>query len=103
MARIQLVQTQDKDINQLQRNIAKVVEPVASNPLVNGLILQDVPLVSGDNVINHKLGRTLQGWVIVRKHGNSTTTYDKQDTNATPNRTLVLSSTGTTTVDIYVF
>ena len=90
-------------MNQLQRNIAKVVEPVASNPVVNGIILPSVALVSGDNEVNHKLGRTLQGWIIVRRHGNYRDIYDKQDTNPFPARTLVLNSSGTTTVDIYVF
>lgn len=101
--RIQLVQTDDKDVNQLQRNVAKVLEPVASNPLVNGIILPSVALAFGDNDVPHKLGRTLQGWFIVRRHGNYRDIFDRQDTNTTPAMTLILNSSGTTTVDIYVF
>lgn len=104
--RIQLVQTDDKDVNQLQRNIAKVVEPVISNPLVNGLILTNVALVTSDpNFIAHKLGRKLQGWFVVRMRDPGAAIYDVNDTFSSEDqaRFLVLITGTNVTVDLYVF
>lgn len=56
----------------------------------------------GSNTIQHKLDRKLQGWVFVRK-GAAAEVYDTQDTNTTPDRTLVLVSDAAVTVNIYVF
>lgn len=105
--RIQLVQTQDKDVNQLQRNVAKVVEPIASNPLVNGIILTEVSLVTSDpNFVNHKLGRKLQGWFVVRmRYPGAAVISDINDTLSSVDQAklLVLFTDTNVTVDLYVF
>lgn len=97
-----LVHTNDRLINQLQQNVKQALDPVTDNPLVLGIILKDIVLTSGSNTINHKLGRTLQGWIIVRQQGPATF-YDTQTSNLTPNLTLLLTSSANVTVNIYVF
>ena len=100
--RLRRVQTADREINQIQSNVAEILEPTSANTLIPGYVLPSVVLVSGDNNVNHKLNRTLIGWFIVRKRGTATI-YDKQDTNPQPALNLILNSSGGETVDIYVF
>lgn len=102
MQAIALVQTQDRNVNQLQGNIKKAVDPVLANPLVDGQILQDVELVTGLNTINHGLGRNLQGWFLVRQRA-SASVYDTQDDNLNPALTLLLTASAPVVVNLYVF
>lgn len=81
---------------------AATLNPVIGNPLVNGLVLSNIPLVSGTNVINHKLGRNLQGYIVILKSAN-VDIYDSQQTNQMPDLTLRLISSGTATISLYVF
>lgn len=99
---IPLVQTTDRLINQLQQNITQAVNPVIANPLVKGVTLNRVKLVSGSNDVAHTLGRTLQGWMIVRQRA-SATIYDTQDANKSADKTLVLVTSADVTVDLYVY
>ena len=78
------------------------LNPVLANPVVGGNLLQDVALISGDNVINHGLGEKLQGYMIVL-NSSPVTFYDKQAQNPRPELTLILNASGATKVSIYVF
>lgn len=97
-----IFQTDDKDISLLQTGWATQLNPVISNPLVNGQLLKNVSLSTGSNTINHKLGRKLQGWVLTRLRG-SASLFDTQDSNANPALTLLITSSSNVSVDIYVF
>lgn len=102
-AQVPLVITQDRVINQLQQNLTNKINAITVNPLLNGQLLEGQTLSSGNNIINHGLGRALLGWFLTRV-GAAASVYDKQATNSTPNLTLVLnSSVGNLAVDIYVF
>lgn len=81
---------------------ASILNPIVANPANNSIILKNVQLAIGTNTINHKLGRNLQGWFIVRKRG-SADIYDTQDSNQMPNLTLTLVSDAIVTVDLAVF
>ncbi len=78
------------------------LNPLLANPLVNGSVLSNQVLKSGDNVINHGLGRTLQGYFVILNNA-AVTFYDKQATNSMPDLTLVLVASGAATVSLYVF
>jgi hypothetical protein len=94
--------TQDELQNRIQDNTKKAVASVNSNPIMQGSILSGVSLKSGDNTVDHKLGKKLTGWFIVRIRG-AATIYDKQDSNAQASQTLVLNSSAAVSVDIFVF
>lgn len=102
MKALALVQTQDRNVNQLQQNIKQAVDPLINNPISSGNILYSVSLASGANSIPHLLNRTLQGWFMTRVRA-SATFYDTQDSNQTPQLTLNLVASGAAVVDIYVF
>lgn len=96
------VVSKDADLNSLQTLWAAQLDPVLKAPLANGLLLKSITLASGDNTVNHKLGRKLQGWIVTRCRA-AASFYDKQDSNPTPALTLTLNSSAAVVVDLYVF
>jgi len=93
---------QKLDLPKMQTTWAQQLDPIIANPTVNNLVLKNISLVSGTNVINHKLGRVLQGWKPTRIRA-SATFYDKQDSNQTPQLTLVLVASAPVVIDLEVF
>ncbi len=81
---------------------AATINPIIANPLVNGNLLKNISVQSGDNVINHGLGAALQGYIVV-KNSAAVTFYDKQDVNSMPQLTLILHASDVTTISLYVF
>lgn len=103
MKAIAKVQTTNREINQLQSNIiTQLNQQRPTNLLAAGVILEKISLIAGNNTINHKLDRNLQGWFIIRQR-SSASIYDKQDSNQIPDKTLILNSSADVTVDIFVF
>jgi len=88
--------------NDADNKWASILNPIVANPIVNSLILKDVVLAAGDNTINHRLGRKLQGYLIVGINA-AATIYDKQASNQMPQLTLVLNSSAGCTCNILVF
>lgn len=92
----------EKNFGLLQTNWASQINPLLGNPVANGIILKNVALINGTTVVNHLLGRRLQGWVVTRQRA-AASIYDLQDQNQMQNLTLVLSSSASVVVDIYVY
>jgi len=65
--------TDNKDVGLLQTTWASQLNPLLKNPLSNGQVLKSLPLTSGSNVVDHKLGRKLQGWFLVRQRAAAMT------------------------------
>jgi len=96
------IQSEDRVVNQLQSNVAQVLDPVTANIILSGIFLKSVPLIAGANTISHKLGRRLTGWFVTRKRVTADV-WDTQDSNKTPNLNLILNASTGVTVDLYVF
>jgi len=77
------------------------LDPLLGNPLNSASILKNQSLGTGSNTLNHLLGAPLQGWYIIRQRADASI-YDLQDTNPTPQLTLVLHSSAPVVVDIAV-
>lgn len=86
----------------MQSAWATLINPVINNPANNSLILRDVTLISGTTQVNHKLGRKLIGWKIIRQRA-AADIFDTQDTNQMPDLTLSLVSSALVSVDLEVF
>jgi hypothetical protein len=102
VAQLKTLNVQDEVQNRVQDNTKKAIDQINANVLTSGTILSKVSLKVGSNTVNHKLGKVLTGWFIVRQR-SSATIYDTQDSNKTPAQTLLLTSSAAVTVDIYVF
>jgi len=96
------MQTESREINQLQQFIAQALNPILTNPQTQGTLTTKVQLLIGSNVVNHGLGKPLQGWSIVRKR-SAAGIYDNQDSNPNPSLTLILVSDAVVSIDLYCF
>jgi hypothetical protein len=92
----------DQVFQLMQTKWSAILNPIIANPSNNRSILGPLNLVSGDNIISHKLGRNIQGWGVVLISGVANI-YDKQSTNQKPGLFLILNSSASVTVSIEVF
>lgn len=93
----------DQDLNAVQTNIQEYVEPLTDNPILDGVLIQNITLTAGTSTpVKHKLGRKPLGWVVVRKRAESTV-WDTQDNNELPTLTLELDCSANVTVDLWIF
>lgn len=93
-------QTKDQAFSLLQTTWASKLDPIINNPANNSLLLQNI-ILSSSSIINHGLGRPLQGYVVM-PHGNATV-YDIQYTNTQPQLTLLLVSSSGVPANILVY
>lgn len=99
-----IFKSQNSEFMMMQTIWANQLNRVVDLPLVKGVALKNVQLLAAfnPNVINHKLGRKLQGWVLTRKRASSIV-YDTQDTNQEDHLTLFLRCSADVSVDLFVF
>lgn len=91
-----------EELTRLQSNLDNWSKNVQNSSVNNGILLQNIALISGqNNVIQHKLGRELVGY-FVRLKGNSIV-WDTQVTNRLTTSTLILHCSANVTVDLWVF
>lgn len=97
-------QSDDRDFQLMQNDWASKINPIINAAQNQSIILKNVSLLSAatPNVVNHLLGRTLQGWNIVRQRA-SAIVWDTQDSNQSPQLTLNLRTSANVTVDLEVF
>jgi len=81
---------------------AATLNPFLANPINSGLLIDKLLILPGQNVINHGLGRILQGYIVVMNNAN-VTFYDNQSVNSQPSLTLLLQASGQATISLYVF
>lgn len=95
--------TANREVDQLQNNIEQYAQPITASQIIDGVLLKSVTLSSATTtVVDHKLGRKLLGWTIVRKRADSRV-WDSQDSNKAQDRTLWLECSADVVVDIWVF
>lgn len=99
MATLPQFQSNNQPFQLMQNKWGSILNPIIANPLNNTLLLKDITLVSGTNVINHLLGRPMQGWYITDVNA-AATIYRSQPFN---NLTLTLTSSGPATINLAVF
>jgi hypothetical protein len=78
------------------------LNPLLKSPIATPVLLSKISLTSGANTINHTLGTTLQGYIVVLNSA-AATFYDSQSTNPSPARTLILNASADTVVSLLVF
>ena len=89
--------------NTAQDHVESVINPVLNSAIIDGVILEDIDLVStGFTSIEHKLGRKPRGYLVIRKSAAQTVYEEAGDYD---NRKLFikLRASGTVTVNLWVF
>lgn len=92
-------QSDDRDFQLMQSQWATSINPLLRNPLVNGVLLENVPLVMGDNVINTLLSRKQRGWFMV----DQTAAADIYRSGPFNAQTLTLNASAPCTVSLWMF
>lgn len=99
MAQLPLIHT-DSESDQLRQTRWKsLLDPVLTNPMNSMNILPNIKLTTGTNVINHRLGKTQQGWLLTDINA-AAQIYRSAAFN---DKTLTLTSDADCTVSIAVF
>lgn len=52
----------------MQTRWKSIIDPLLANLLNNSILLEDITVVTGDNLINHKLGRVPVGFITVNSN-----------------------------------
>lgn len=99
MASLPTYQTDDRSFSLMQSTWSSVLNPVLAKPQNNGSILQNISISTGSNVINHKLGQKMQGWVII----DTTAAITLYRSAALNDLTLTLTASGPATISLMVF
>lgn len=91
--------TEDQTFSLFQSSWSSQINPFLANPSNKCLLIKNISLISGTTIINHLLGRQMQGWRIADINGVANI-YRSQPFN---NLTLTLVSSAAVTVNLEVF
>lgn len=92
-----------EELARMQSNLENWAASVQKSGLSNGVQLTGILLNVGVvNNIEHKLGRQLQGWIVVGQNANAQI-WDSQDANTFKTKFLALQSSANVTVNLWVF
>lgn len=96
-------QPTDKNINDLQTNIASAIGQVLGKDNLDRIVLKDIALVPGLNKVPHTLGRPITGWSICRPRQGYAWLYEDAINNLSPNLLIYIYSAATCLIDLEVF
>ena len=88
--------------NKAQENTASVITPFLRSRILDGVLLKNISLNSGSNLVEHKLGRKIEGWIVVRQRADARV-WDDQDNNVNVSTTLKLQTSAAVEVDLWIF
>lgn len=94
-----IFQSDSQPLQLMQTRWASELNPFLKLPISSPSLLSNISIVSGVNVINHRLGRKPQGW-IVSDINAAVTLFRSADFN---DLTLTLTSSGAATVALMVY
>ncbi len=101
MAQLPLIKLPDPQAMDMETKWKAILDPVIATPISNGLLLTNINLVVGATIINHKLGRMMQGWIITDITDNiGAQIYKSAPLN---DKTLTLTSAISTKIALWVF
>lgn len=91
------------ELREFEYRIEETFRPITTSTIIDGRLISDIDLASGTvSKIAHKLGRKLQGWVIVGK-GAAQHVYDNNSGQSDLDEYIHLTAGGTVTVNVWVF
>jgi len=96
------IENSNTETSKLQDNVESSLKQITSKDILNGVLLKNIRLTSGSNTINHKLGRQLIGFIVIRQRAQAQI-WDSQDDNSLKNLTLILNSSANVEIDLWCF
>lgn len=101
-SKLPLVQVADDGQNRYNQSVKQSVDALNEIPFLSGRMLESVALLSGNNVINHKLGRTYQGFWVT-KNNAAVIPYDSSPGSLDKTLQIQLTVASNVTVNLWVF
>lgn len=99
MAQLPQFQSDMQPLQLMQSRWATILNPIINNPVTDPTILTGIALQAGDNVINHRLGKLPQGWLISDLNA-AAVIYRNAPFN---DRTLTLNSSVAAVINLVVY
>lgn len=100
---LKFVAFDEPKLERFQQNVDEALRPLIQANILDGRLLRSVSLITGQaNLVEHKLGRAPQGWLVIRSRAQATV-WDLQDSNELPSKTLDLRCSANVTVDLWIF
>ena len=96
------INTTDSDVRELQYRLSTVLRPVTKNPVLDGILLEDIVLGTSSTDVPHKLGRAARGYIPVKMNA-SANVYDEESSNSNKENFLKLKASASVTVNLWVF
>lgn len=93
-------QQKDPSAQRMAVAIKDFTQQLERNPLLDGLLVENVTIATTDTNVVHGLGRDFRGWIIVRRDA-AADVYEGTQINEAQYLTLIASSS--VTVSLYVF
>lgn len=101
MGILKKINTDNKDLNQVQENVDKAIETFNNNPLLMGRFKENITLYNGvPYQVEHGLKRPVLGYIIIKKSGVADI-YDSS--SSIPSKTIILTSNADVVISLYVF
>lgn len=94
-----IFQDPNQQLMLLQTKWKSQIDPVLANPLVDGIAIKNISLINGVTVVNHLLGRRMQGWILTDLTA-AVTAFRSQPMNSF---TLTLTCNGVATCNLWVY
>lgn len=88
-------------VTSLQDNVAAALLPIQTKLILDGAFVSGVNLITGNNTVQHKLGRKIIGYFVVSQSAASTFFDDIQSTKSATS--FVLCSGSPCSVNLWVF
>ena len=92
------IRTEDRDLSRVQDRVNEAIQPLISNPLVDGVLVSATITAAGDIQVPHLLSRQPLGWIIVDQTQPAEIYRQSWDS-----RFLTLNVNSATILKIYVF
>ena len=102
IAQLIKLRTKSPETDNLQDNVFEWTQSVINHPLLKGRLIEGIEVTTATKTVEHKLGRSIVGWFIVNKNANADV-WDAGTTDTDSTKFLVLDSTATVTIDLWVF
>lgn len=88
-------------VTQLQANVGEALTPLQNKPILDGIMLSKLEIVSGSNLVQHKLGRKVVGYFVISQSAASQF-YDNIQTNTSAS-SFSITATSPCNVNLWVF
>ena len=97
------INTDNYELQKVQDSVVSAFQTLGMNYMINGELLKDITLQSGvDNQVQHKLSRVPNGFFIVDKNA-AADVWQSTTANKIKDRILLLRSSATVTINLWVF